>query len=157
MVGWHAVNSLSRLCVCGRRVCTRSYGSAMIFFSFVIGLTAVLTALETPVLEARARARTNPPRAALLALVDRDVCRGPSADAAPSPCAQQVAVEGLRDEVCLEMASNMMFGARDHAALASLGCLVDTLGAVLAIRSKELFTYEEISAQHAAVASAQTL
>ena len=69
----------------------------------------------------------------------------------------QVAVEGLRDETCLEMASNMMFGARDHAALASVGCLVDTLGAVLAIRSKELFTYEEISAQHAAVASAQTL
>ena len=27
------------------------YGSAMIFFSFVIGLTAVLTALEAPVLE----------------------------------------------------------------------------------------------------------
>eukprot|EP00326_Haptolina_ericina_P010834 CAMPEP_0181215384 /NCGR_PEP_ID=MMETSP1096-20121128/25984_1 /TAXON_ID=156174 ORGANISM="Chrysochromulina ericina, Strain CCMP281" /NCGR_SAMPLE_ID=MMETSP1096 /ASSEMBLY_ACC=CAM_ASM_000453 /LENGTH=91 /DNA_ID=CAMNT_0023307235 /DNA_START=128 /DNA_END=403 /DNA_ORIENTATION=- len=91
----------------------------MIFFSFVIGLTAVLTALETPVLE--------------------------------------VAVEGVRDEDCLDMASDMMFGARDHAALAGLGCLVDTLGAVLAIRSKELFTYEEISASHAAIASVQSL
>ncbi|KAL1527556.1 hypothetical protein AB1Y20_008944 [Prymnesium parvum] len=96
------------------------YGSAMIFFSFVVGLTAVLTALETPVLE--------------------------------------VALEqGVNDEVCLEMASRMMLGARDRAALASLGCLVYSLGAVLAIRSKELFTYEEISASHAAVSSAQSL
>lgn len=97
------------------------YGSAMIFFSFVIGLTAVLTALETPVLE--------------------------------------VAVEGVTqdDGACLEMASAMMYGARDHATLAALGCAVDTAGAVLAIRSRELFNYEEISAQHAAVATAQTL
>ena len=41
----------------------------------------------------------------------------------------------------------------ERAALAALGCLVDSAGALLAIRSKELFSYEEISAQHQAVAS----
>ena len=89
------------------------YGSTMVFFAFVVGLTAVLTALESPVLE--------------------------------------VAVEGVAEDAeCLEMAYSMMFGVRGHAALAVIGCMVDTAGAVLAIRSKELFTYEEISAQHAA-------
>ena len=63
----------------------------------------------------------------------------------------EVAVEGVADDLeCLEMAYSMMFDARGHAAFAALGCLVDALGALLAIRAKELFTYEDISAQHSA-------
>lgn len=95
------------------------YGSTMLFFALVIGLTAVLTALEAPVLE--------------------------------------VAVDSVSDPACLAMATTMMDGARDHTTLASLGCLVDTAGAIFAIRSKELFNYEEIASQHAEVARAQTL
>ena len=87
------------------------YGTCMLLFAFMVGLTAVLTALETPVLE--------------------------------------IAVEGVtEDSACLETAAAMMFGARGHAAVASLGCMCDAAGAVLAIRSKELFAYEDISAQH---------
>ena len=76
------------------------YGTAMLFFSLIIGLTALLTALETPVLE--------------------------------------VAVSGVSefDEGCVELAEEMLASARDHTSLASLGCVVDTAGAVLAIRSK---------------------
>ena len=97
------------------------YGSAMLFFSLVIGLTAMLTALEAPVLE--------------------------------------VAVSGVSvlDEGCMQLAEEMLASARDHTTLASLGCLVDTAGAVLAIRSKELFSYEEIASQHAEVQRAQPL
>ena len=50
------------------------YGSAMIVFAFAVGLTAILTSLETPVLE--------------------------------------VAVDGVTDPECMQMAYSMMFGAR---------------------------------------------
>lgn len=95
------------------------YGSAMLFFSLVIGLTAVLTALESPVLD--------------------------------------VAVDTVTDPTCLAMATAMADGAREHTSLAALACLVDMAGAVLAIRSKELFSYEEIASQHAEVARSQVL
>ena len=97
------------------------YGSAMLFFSLVVGLVAMITALEGPVLE--------------------------------------VAVSGISqlDDECIELGERMLRSARDHATLASLGCLVDTMGAVLAIRSKELFSYEEIASQHAEVNAAQAL
>lgn len=97
------------------------YGTSMLFFSLVIGLTAMLTALEAPVLE--------------------------------------VAVSGVSelDEGCMELAEEMLTSARDHTTLASLGCVVDTAGALLAIRSKELFSYEEIASQHAEVTNAQRL
>ena len=97
------------------------YGSAMLFFSLVVGLVAMITALEGPVLE--------------------------------------VAVSGISqlDDECIELGERMLRNARDHATLASLGCLVDTMGAVLAIRSKELFSYEEIASQHAEVNAAQAL
>ena len=95
------------------------YGSAMIVFAFAVGLTAILTSLETPVLE--------------------------------------VAVDGVTDPECMQMAYSMMFGAKDHATFAGLGCIVDSAGALLAIRSKELFQYEEISAQHAQVRGSQKL
>jgi hypothetical protein len=87
------------------------YGTCMLLFAFVVGLTAVLTALETPVLE--------------------------------------VAVEGITEDVsCLDMAHAMMVGARSHAVVAAVGCIFDATGAVLAIRSKELFAYEDIAEQH---------
>lgn len=124
------------------------YGTSMLFFSLVVGLTAMLTALEAPVLE--------------------------------------VAVSGVSefDEACLDLAEEMLASARDHTSLASLGCVVDTAGAILAIRSKELFncaprallraepvraqpdgsaraprraTDEEIASQHAEVTAAQSL
>ena len=97
------------------------YGMSMLFFSFMVGLVAILTALEGPVLE--------------------------------------VAVSSISelDAECIEWGERMLASARDHAFLASLGCLVDTLGAVLAIRSKELFAYEDIAAQHAEVSNAQSL
>ena len=91
----------------------------MIVFAFAVGLTAILTSLETPVLE--------------------------------------VAVDGVTDPECMQMAYSMMFGAKDHATFAGLGCIVDSAGALLAIRSKELFQYEEISAQHAQVRGSQKL
>ena len=80
------------------------YGTVMLFFSLVIGMTALLTALEAPVLE--------------------------------------VAVSGVSefDEGCLALAEEMLASARDHTTLAGLGCIVDTAGAVFAIRSKELFS-----------------
>lgn len=91
------------------------YGSTMLFFALIIGLTAMLTALEAPVLE--------------------------------------VAVSGVStlDDDCIDLAESMLTSARHHAQLASLGCLVDTAGAILAIRSRELFSYEEIASQHAEV------
>jgi len=97
------------------------YGSAMLFFSLVVGLIAMVTALEGPVLE--------------------------------------VAVSGISqlDDECIELGERMLANARGHATLAALGCLVDTMGAVLAIRSKELFSYEEIASQHAEVNAAQAL
>ena len=52
----------------------------------------------------------------------------------------------------------MGFGPfRSARSLASLSCVVDTAGAVLAIRSKELFSYEEIASQHAEATAAQPL
>ena len=97
------------------------YGTAMLFFALVIGLTAMLTSLEAPVLE--------------------------------------MAVSGVSrfDQDCSALADEMLTSARDHTTLASLGCIVDTLGAVLAIRSRELFTYEDIASQHAEVTAAQPL
>jgi hypothetical protein len=97
------------------------YGTCMLFFSLIIGLTAVLSTLESPVLE--------------------------------------VAVGGVSplEEDCMVLARRMLEGARDLAMLNSLGCLVDSVGAILAIRSKELFTYEEIASQHAEVARASSL
>ena len=97
------------------------YGSAMLFFSLVIGLTAMLSALEAPVLEVAV-----------------------------------ASVSSLEDG-CVGLAESMLSGARQHAQLASLGCLVDTAGAILAIRSRELFSYEEIASQHAEGSRAQTL
>jgi hypothetical protein len=97
------------------------YGSCMLFFSLVIGLTAMLTALEEPMLELAA---SN--------------------------------VDGV-DEICLQQAVDMLNGARDHATLAALGCLVDTAGAIFAIRSKELFNYEEIASKHAEIVRSTAL
>jgi len=97
------------------------YGSCMLFFSLVIGLTAMLTALEEPMLELAAASVSNV------------------------------------DEECVQQASRMLNNARDHATLAALGCLVDTAGAILAIRSKELFNYEEIASKHAEIARASSL
>lgn len=73
--------------------------------------------------------------------------------------ALQVAVSGISalDEECIEIGEKMLESARQHASLASLGCLVDALGAVLAIRSKELFSYEEIASNHAEVTRAQSV
>ena len=98
------------------------YGTAMLFFSMVIGLTAMLTALEAPVLE--------------VAVSD---------------------VSALEDDTCLELAEEMLASARDHTTIASIATVVDSAGAVLAIRSRELFNYEEIASQHAEVSRAQTL
>lgn len=88
------------------------YGTAMLLFSLVVGLTAMLTALEAPVLE--------------------------------------VAVSGVSDfdTSCMELAEEMLASARDHTTLAGLGCIVDTVGAVLAIRSKELFNCARRGRQH---------
>jgi len=97
------------------------YGTTMLFFSLIVGLTALLTSLEAPVLEVA------------------------------------VASVSTIDEGCVELAEEMLANARDHATLASLACTIDALGAVLAIRSKELFSYEEIASQHAEVRQAQTL
>lgn len=94
------------------------YGTVMLFFSVVVGLTAMLTALETPVLE--------------------------------------VAVENISplDEACYAQAEIMLQTVRDHTTLTSLACLVDTFGALFAIRSRELFGYEEIATAHAEIARA---
>ena len=93
------------------------YGTAMLLFSMMIGLTAMLAALEIPVLEEA---------------VDE-------ADAA-----------------CADEARAMVQNARNHANLNAIACLVDTTGAILAIRSKELFGYEEIASAHAEVARASS-
>ena len=97
------------------------YGSSMLFFAILIGITAMLTALEEPMLE--------------------------------------LAVGGVdaADGECMERALNMLEATRNHATLAALGCLVDTSGAILAIRSKELFSYEEIASKHAEVATSSGL
>ena len=50
----------------------------------------------------------------------------------------------------------MVRSARNHANLNAIACLVDTTGAILAIRSKELFGYEEIASAHAEVARASS-
>ena len=97
------------------------YGTCMLFFSVVIGLSAMLSALETPMLE--------------------------------------VAVDNMDgyDQRCHEQGERMLQGARNHAHLNAFACLIDTAGAILAIRSKELFSYEEIASQHAEVQRAAGL
>lgn len=62
-----------------------------------------------------------------------------------------------KDAECARRAAEMLQGARNHAMLSAVACLVDTTGAVLAIRSRELFTYEEIASRHAEVARASSL
>ena len=93
----------------------------MLLFSLIIGMVAMLTALEAPMLE--------------------------------------VAVGGISDldDGCVERATAMLQSARDHATLDSVACLVDTVGAILAIRSRELFNYEEIASAHAEISAASAL
>ena len=95
------------------------YGTTMLFFSLMVGMTAMLTAMEAPVLE--------------------------------------VAVDGVRDERCMQLARAMVHGARDTAFVASVGSFIDAMGAISAIRSHELFSYEDIASSHAEIANAQTL
>jgi hypothetical protein len=91
----------------------RVYGLVMMVFAFVVGLTAVLTGLETPVLEAAAQAI------------------GP----------------GLVD--CEKIAYMMVDNARDHSMLYGANCILDTLGALYAMWSKEKFDLDDIAASHA--------
>ena len=51
----------------------------------------------------------------------------------------------------------MMESVSHQATLSTVGCLVDFAGAIFAIRSRELFSYEEIASQHAEVSNAQAL
>lgn len=61
------------------------------------------------------------------------------------------------DETCRMFALGMFKAAENHAILAAAGCFIDTAGAILAIRSRELFTYEDIASSHAEIARAATL
>ena len=90
----------------------RVYGMAMMVFAFVVGMTAVLTGLETPVLESAARAV------------------GP----------------GMAD--CEKIAYMMVDNARDHSILYGVNCILDCLGALFAMWSKEKFDLDDIAASH---------
>ena len=97
------------------------YGSSMTFFASVVGLTALLTSFEVPVIEAALdSARTLQPE-------------------------------------CSEVAAEMLADTRDVVNLCTMGAVLYGLGAVLAFRSKELFTYQEVASSHAEVTGAQTL
>lgn len=98
------------------------YGSLMLFFAMVVGLTAVLVNLQLPIVEAAV-----------------------------------AAVDPAADMTCFTLAHEMMESVSHQATLSTVGCLVDFAGAIFAIRSRELFSYEEIASQHAEVSNAQAL
>ena len=127
------------------------YGTCMLFFSVVIGMTAMLTV--------RVAAPRGPARPALSHFPRRRPPLLPALPSTPRPSLRteclfrfrlsfrpqafevpvlEVAVEGVSglEPECLQFAAHMLEGARSHATLNSLGCLVDTIGAILAIRSR---------------------
>eukprot|EP01119_Soliformovum_irregulare_P022768 TRINITY_DN7846_c0_g1_i1.p1 TRINITY_DN7846_c0_g1~~TRINITY_DN7846_c0_g1_i1.p1 ORF type:complete len:142 (-),score=16.37 TRINITY_DN7846_c0_g1_i1:110-535(-) len=92
-----------------RKMC-KIYGIIMMIYAFVIGLTSLLTGLDTIVLSS--------------------------------------ALEHIQDSVCKTFVSSMIGTSRMNAILYALNCILDCLGAIYAIKSKELFDFQEIANHH---------
>lgn len=89
----------------------RVYGMVMLFYGFIIGLTAILTGLQAPVISAAAS----------------DV---------------------VDDESCRKIAFMMSDNIRYHSLLFGAICILDCLGAVYAILSKQYFDITETAYRH---------
>jgi len=89
----------------------RVYGMIMLFYAFVVGLTAILTGLQTPVISA--------------------------------------AASDVRDnEACRKIAFMMSDNIRYHSLLYGANCVLDCLGAIYAILSKQYFDITETAFRH---------
>jgi len=94
-----------------KKLC-RVYGLIMMVYSFVIGLTSLLTGLDSIVL---------------------------------SDAVDQIQET---DPECADEVRLMISTTRINAILFALNCLLDIAGAVYAIKSKELFEFQEIVEHH---------
>jgi len=92
-----------------KRLC-KVYGIIMMVYAFVIGLTALLTGLDTIVLSS--------------------------------------AVEHVDAPLCREYVESMIDTTRVNSILYALNCILDCCGAIYAIKSKELFEFQEIQSHH---------
>jgi len=92
-----------------KRFC-KYYGLIMVAYSFVIGLTALLTGLDSIVLHD--------------------------------------AIERMEDSHCKSEVQLMITTTRINAVLFALNAILDVAGAIYAIKSKELFEFQEIAEHH---------
>jgi len=92
-----------------KRMC-KIYGIIMMIYAFVIGLTALLTGLDTIVLSS--------------------------------------AVKHVDGAICKEYVESMINTTRVNSILYALNCIACCCGAIYAIKSKELFEFQEIASQH---------
>jgi len=88
------------------------YGLIMLIYCFILGLTSLLTGLDTVVLEGAAK----------------------QIDASNPKCISSV--------------MSMITTSRINAVLFGINCLLDIAGAIYAIKSKEVFEFQEIESHH---------
>jgi len=88
------------------------YGLILLVYSFVLGLTSLLTGLDTVVLEDASK--------------DIDDT----------------------NSFCLSSVASMITTSRIVAVLFGVNCVLDIVGAIYAIKSKELFEFQEIEDHH---------
>jgi len=95
-----------------KKTMCRVYGFFMLLYAFMLGLTSLLTGLDTIVLEDAAK----------------------EIDEADWECAGDV--------------RSMISTAKVNSILFAVNCLLDIAGAVYAIKSRELFEFQEIATHH---------
>eukprot|EP00026_Physarum_polycephalum_P014625 Phypoly_transcript_15162.p1 GENE.Phypoly_transcript_15162~~Phypoly_transcript_15162.p1 ORF type:complete len:204 (+),score=9.16 Phypoly_transcript_15162:100-711(+) len=88
------------------------YGLILLVYSFVLGITSLLTGLDTVVLE--------------------DAAKG---------------IDGV-NVTCISMVKSMVSTSKVTAVLFGINCVLDIIGAIYAIKSKELFEFQEIDDHH---------
>jgi hypothetical protein len=96
------------------------YGMVMLFYGFVVGLTAILTGLQCPVISAAAS-------------------------------------EVMDNEACKKIAYMMADNVRYHSVFYGFNCVLDCLGAVYAIQSKQLFDISDTEWRHERIRESDSL
>eukprot|EP01112_Ceratiomyxa_fruticulosa_P023612 TRINITY_DN9107_c0_g2_i1.p1 TRINITY_DN9107_c0_g2~~TRINITY_DN9107_c0_g2_i1.p1 ORF type:complete len:184 (-),score=23.83 TRINITY_DN9107_c0_g2_i1:138-689(-) len=92
-----------------KRLC-KIYGFIMMVYAFVVGLTSLLTGLDSVVLDQ--------------------------------------ALTTVTDDNCADEVRLMILTTRINAVLFGINCILDIAGAIYAIKSKELFEFQEIADHH---------
>jgi len=96
-------------CFRSQKLC-KVYGGVMIVFAFFIGLTCLLTGLNTAILST-AQGTTS-------------------------------------DSTCKTYLKSMVFHSTANSFFYGLSCILDVIGAIYAIKSKQLFDFQEIASHH---------